>query len=52
MLTLDFRDLFIGVDVAQIMRDDLQDILHQEARDLAEIRLATTCVAIQQGGDD
>lgn len=49
MLTLDFRELFKGVNVAQIMRDDLEDILYEEARDLVEIRLATQITAIVEG---
>ena len=49
MLTLDFSDLFRGVDVAQIMRDDLEDILYAEARDLVEIRLATFITKIDEG---
>jgi 2-polyprenyl-6-methoxyphenol hydroxylase-like FAD-dependent oxidoreductase len=51
MLTLDFRDLFAGVDVLQIMRDDLQQILHDEVQGLAEIRLATSATTIEQQGD-
>lgn len=51
MLTLDFKDLFVGVDVVQIMRDDLEEILYDEARDLADLRLATTITAIEQAGD-
>lgn len=46
MLTLDFRDLFRGVDVVQIMRDDLEDILYAEARELVEIRLGTSITKI------
>ena len=46
MLTLDFRDLFRGVDVVQIMRDDLEDILYAEARKLVEIRLGTSITKI------
>ena len=51
MLTLDYRDLFSGVDVVQIMRDDLEGILHAAAKDLTEIRLATSLAAIEQHRD-
>ncbi len=51
MLTLDYRDLFAGVDVVQIMRDDLEDILYEAVDGLAEIRLATSLVAITQDGE-
>ena len=48
MLTLDFRDLFRGVDVVQIMRDDLEDILYEVAKDQIEIRLDTSIKSIVQ----
>ena len=48
MLTLDFRELFRGVDVVQIMRDDLEDILYEEAKQLVEIRLDTSIQSISQ----
>ncbi|MEM7469152.1 MAG: FAD-dependent monooxygenase [Pseudomonadota bacterium] len=51
MLTLDFRDLFRGVDVVQIMRDDLEDILYEEAKDLVEIRLDSSIANIDQSKD-
>ena len=51
MLTLDYKDLFAGVDVVQIMRDDLQDILYAEAKDLVEFRLETSVAAIDANGD-
>ena len=48
MLTLDFRDLFRGVDVVQIMRDDLEDILYEVAKEQIEIRLGTSIKSIEQ----
>lgn len=48
MLTLDFRDLFRGVDVVQIMRDDLEDILYAVAKEQVEIRLGTSIQSIEQ----
>ncbi len=49
LLKLDYTRLFDGVDVVQIMRDDLQDILYQQARDLAEFRFDSTITAIEHG---
>ena len=48
MLTLDFRDLFRGVDVVQIMRDDLEDILYEVAKEQIEVRLGTSIKSIEQ----
>ena len=48
LLRLDYRRLFEGVDVVQIMRNDLQDILFERASDLAEFRFGTTVTAITQ----
>lgn len=42
LLTLDYERLFEGVRVVQIMRDDLQDILYEKARDLAEFRFGNS----------
>ena len=49
LLELNYGRLFDGVDVIQIMRDDLQDILYATARDLAEFRFGTSVSAIEQG---
>lgn len=46
LLALDYARLFEGVDVVQIMRDDLQDILYARARDLAEFRFGTSITRI------
>ncbi|MGR8949333.1 MAG: FAD-dependent monooxygenase [Gammaproteobacteria bacterium] len=48
MLTLDFRDLFRGVDVVQIMRDDLEDILYEVSKEQVEIRLGASIQSIEQ----
>lgn len=48
LLELDYRRLFRGVDVIQIMRDDLQDILYERARDLAEFRFGTSATQVEQ----
>ena len=50
LLELDYRRLFAGVDVLQIMRDDLQQILYGHARDLAEFRFGTSIAQIAAGG--
>lgn len=52
MLELDYADLFAGIDVVQIMRDDLQTILHEAAREVADIRLGTTITALEEHGDE
>lgn len=49
LLQLDYSRLFDGVDVIQIMRDDLQDILYAKAQDLAEFRFGTSVNAIEHG---
>jgi len=51
MLELDYADLFSGIDVVQIMRDDLQAILHDAARPVADIRLGTSIASIEDDGD-
>jgi len=51
MLTLDYRDLFAGIDVVQIMRDDLQTLLFDAARDVAEFRLDSSIADITDLGD-
>ncbi len=38
LLALDYQKLFENVDVLQIMRDDVVDVLYQTARDKMEIR--------------
>lgn len=49
LLELDYERLFSGVEVVQIMRDDLQDILYSKARELAEFRFGTSINAIKHG---
>ncbi len=51
MLTLDYRDLFTGIDIVQIMRDDLEKILYEAVQELAEVRLATSISKIAHAGD-
>ena len=48
LLTLDYQRLFDGVDVLQIMRDDLQTVLFDNARELAEFRYGTSATHIKQ----
>lgn len=49
LLELDYRRLFAGVDVLQIMRDDLQQILYGHARELAEFRFGASITRIDAG---
>ncbi len=51
LLELDYRRLFDGVDVLQIMRDDLQEILYGHAQDHAEFRFGTSIARIQRSAD-
>jgi 2-polyprenyl-6-methoxyphenol hydroxylase-like FAD-dependent oxidoreductase len=50
LLELDYTRLFDGVEVLQIMRDDLQDILWREARERADFRFGTSITAIDDRG--
>lgn len=38
MLTLDYQKLFHGLDIVQIMRDELETVLYEEAKELCEFR--------------
>ncbi|MEE2983776.1 MAG: FAD-dependent monooxygenase [Pseudomonadota bacterium] len=49
LLEFDYARLFDGVNVIQIMRDDLQDILYDKAKDLAEFRFDTSVSGIDHG---
>ncbi len=51
MLTLDYERLFDGVDIVQIMRDDLQTVLYDAAQDVAEFRFGTSISALEQVDD-
>ncbi len=51
MLLLDYENLFAGVDIVQVMRDELQTVLYEHARDLAEFRFGLTATAIDQQND-
>jgi len=48
MLLLDYQDLFEGVDIVQIMRDELEMVLYDEAENLAEFRFGLSASAIRQ----
>lgn len=50
LLELDYGRLFQGVDVVQIMRDDLQNILYEQARDLADFRFGTSIAELRADG--
>lgn len=51
LLELDYGRLFAGVDVLQIMRDDLQHILYEHARELAEFRFGTSIATLANGAN-
>ncbi len=46
LLALDYQKLFKGVDVLQIMREDVVAVLYQAARDKVQMRFAETILAI------
>ena len=48
MLEMDRSGLFDGVDMVQIMRDDLQSVLWAAAEPVAEFRFGTTIASIEQ----
>ncbi len=48
MLTLDYKDLFSGVDIVQVMRDELQTVLYEHAKDYAEFRFGISAASINQ----
>lgn len=51
MLELDYQRLFNGVNIVQLMRDDLETVLYNKARELVDIRFSTTISDIQSGED-
>lgn len=50
LLELDYTRLFDGVDVVQIMRDDLQDILYGHACGVAEFRFGASIATLAHTG--
>jgi 2-polyprenyl-6-methoxyphenol hydroxylase-like FAD-dependent oxidoreductase len=52
LLALDYKKLFEGVDVLQIMRDDVVDVFYQKAKDLVTMRFADTIAEVDQHDAD
>lgn len=48
MLTLDYQKLFQGLDIVQIMRDELEMVLYEEAKDLCEFRFDNSLTKVVQ----
>lgn len=48
MLELDYKKLFTGLNIVQLMRDDLQRVLYAKAKDIAEFRFSTSINTIKQ----
>ena len=48
MLSLDYQNLFAGLDIVQIMRDELETVLYEEAKDLCEFRFDNSLTKIDQ----
>ncbi len=51
LLKLDYQKLFSNVDVLQIMRDDVVDVLFQFAKEKAEIRFRETVKSLEHGAN-
>lgn len=51
LLELDYGRLFDGVDVIQVMRDDLEEVLYEAAKPVSEFRFGTTIDRIEQQDD-
>ena len=49
MLELKYNELFSGVNVVQVMRDDLQMVLYELTKDMAEFRFNSTINSLTQG---
>lgn len=52
LLHVDYDYLFEGVDFIQITRDEIENVLYEHARDLAEYRFSLSAKSIQQEQDD
>ncbi len=52
MLSLDYQRLFQGLDIVQIMRDELEMILYEEAKNLCEFRFNNSLMGISQDNDE
>lgn len=48
LLSLDYSVMFQGLDIIQIMRDDLAKVLYEKAKDLAEIRFGEHITGIKE----
>lgn len=51
LLALDYEDLFRGLDILQLTRDDLEAVLFEAARDVADIRCGLRAVEMAQRSD-
>ncbi len=48
MLNLDYQKLFQGLEIVQIMRDELEMVLYEEAKELCEFRFGNSLTNIVQ----
>lgn len=48
MLSLDYQQLFYGLEIVQIMRDELEMVLYEEAKNLCEFRFDNSLTNIVQ----
>ena len=48
MLSLDYSRLFEGIKIVQIMRDELETVLYEEAKDLCEFKFDNSLAEVFQ----
>lgn len=51
MLKLNYQELFTGIDIVQVMRDELQTILYEQAKQYAKFIFDDSITAIQNDED-
>ncbi len=52
LLKLDYTKMFVGLDIVQLMRDDLAQVLYEEAKDKIDIRFGDQITAIENNEDE
>jgi 2-polyprenyl-6-methoxyphenol hydroxylase-like FAD-dependent oxidoreductase len=50
LLDLDYSKMMQGLDIVQLMRDDLAQVLYEHAQNVADIRFSTTITALNDTG--
>ncbi|MEO1926781.1 MAG: FAD-dependent monooxygenase [Gammaproteobacteria bacterium] len=52
LMSLDYTNLFNGVDFIQITRDEIENVLYENAKNLAEYRFSTSVKELKQKDSD